>query len=295
VATLSRACWFVLALLGCSSTSPNDAAGGNSNTGGRSSTGGSGGLATCEPGPGYAEPATPQRVDQVTATLLDQDGEPLGAELVQVCGTDLCFNGTSTAGGIAVVSPRQSITKPAFKFGEGKQSPRFAWLLPDELKVELGTIHSVRFPPPESGAELIAGTEASSGGLSLIPAAGGQIKFDKLTFEDPVEWRLRALPVPLDTAPGAVELSLGLELIYAATPTDTRFCPPAQLIIDNSESWLPNTEVEVFLHGVDVEQEWAPYGGWAKVSEARVSDDGEHIETTSPGLPVLGVLGFRRK
>ncbi|MFO7181366.1 MAG: hypothetical protein DIU78_021870, partial [Pseudomonadota bacterium] len=74
----------------------------------------------------------------------------------------------------------------------------------------------------------------------------------------------------------------------------TRFCPPAALSIDNHLGWPAGTDVEVWLHGVDIAEEWAPYGGWAQVSAARVSDDGERIETTEPGLPVLGVLGFRR-
>ena len=45
---------------------------------------------------------------------------------------------------------------------------------------------------------------------------------------------------------------------------------------------------------MDITEEWAPYGDWAKIAGAVVSDDGERIETTEPGLPVLGVLGLRR-
>src|SRR5690606_7622431 len=113
-------------------------------------------------------------------------------------------------------------------------------------------------------------------------------------FREPEEQGLRAVRVPLDSAPPVVAEGPELEIVIAATPVDTRFCPPALLTIDNELDWSPGTDVEVWLHGVDISQEWAPYGGWAKVSDAHVSDDGERIETTEPGLPVLGVLGFRR-
>jgi hypothetical protein len=240
-------------------------------------------------------PADPQEVNVVTATLVDQEDQPITDELVQVCGTDICVPGTSSANGSVVVTPKQNITKPAFKFGMGLQTPRFAWLLPNEAEIEFGTVRNFRFPPLESGVELTNGVAATSAGLTLIPAAEGRIKFDKLTFDRPEQWRLRAVMIPIAEAPAVVDSSFGFELVYAATPTDTAFCPPAKLLVENTEGWEPSTEVEVFLHGVDVEQEWAPYGGWAKVTDARVSEDGTAIETTSPGLPLLGVLAFRRK
>jgi hypothetical protein len=101
--------------------------------------------------------------------------------------------------------------------------------------------------------------------------------------------------VPIDRAPELVDDSFGFDLVFAATPTDTTFCPAAQLSVDNDDGFAPGTAFEVFLHGVDIEEEWAPYGGWAKVSDAEVSADGARIETTTPGLPMLGVVGLRRK
>ncbi len=288
-----------VALAGCSSTPPSSgsARDGNSGAGGSATSGGAGGNGApkCDAGPGYAEPAQPQEVTRVTATLLDEDDEPVTDEMVQVCGTDICVQGSSATNGGVVISPRQAITKPAFKFGMGVQTPRFAWLLPDEAEVDLGVVHSFRFPPLSSGAELVNAASATSGGLTLIPAAEGRIKFDKLTFTEPEQLRLRALQIPLAAAPDVVDPSFGFELIYAATPTDTVFCPPAKLIVENSAEWPANSDVEIFLHGVDVEEEWAPYGGWGKVSDARVSDDGTTIESTAPGLPVLGVLALRRR
>jgi hypothetical protein len=194
-----------------------------------------------------------------------------------------------------VVSTGSDITKPAFKFGEGKVSARFARLLPNEATVDFGVVHTVRLPELSTGVALTAGNEASSGGLTLLPEAGSAIKIDKLTFSEAAEQKLRAVRVPLERAGDLIDESLGLELLYAATPTSTQFCPPARLRVTNSEGWEPGTLVEVLLHGVEIDQEWAPYGGWTKVSDAQVSDDGSEIETTEPGLPLLGVLGFRRK
>ncbi|MBM4361854.1 MAG: hypothetical protein FJ104_04180, partial [Deltaproteobacteria bacterium] len=70
---------------------------------------------------------------------------------------------------------------------------------------------------------------------------------------------------------------------------------PATLILPNRTGLPAGTAVEILLHGVEVEEEFAPYGGWAKVSDARVSSSGATIETLpGQGLPVLSVVGVRR-
>jgi hypothetical protein len=288
-----------VALSACSSdglTDEGEGADGSAGAGGAAASGGSAGsTGTCAMGPGYADPTEPQQVGEVSASLVDQDGAPLALELVQICGTDICINGSSNANGGVVMAPNQPIRKPAFKFGEGKISATFAWLLPEEPVVDLGTVTTVRLPELGSGATLTPGEPASSGGLTLTPGSGSRIRFDTIVFRTPEERQLRAVRVPLESAPAVVNEDYGFELVYAATPTDTEFCPPAALEIDNSQGWAAGTDVEVWLHGVKIEQVWAPYGGWAKVSDARVSEDGERIETTGPGLPMLGVLAFKRR
>jgi hypothetical protein len=225
---------------------------------------------------------------------VDLEGEPVSNELVQVCGLDLCTNGQSGADGGVVITPAQQFLEPAFKFGEGRESARFASLLPDERELDLGVVRTVRLPDVETAVPLVAGDKVEYGGFALTLAPGTEIWIDPLSFRSPLEKGLRAVLVPLELAPDVVAEGPGLELVYATTPVETRFCPAAGLAIDNTEGWAPGANVEVWLHGVDIAEEWAPYGGWARVSEARVSDDGERIETTDPGLPVLGVLGFRR-
>ena len=269
----------------------SSASGGASNNGGKSS-------ATCDAGPGYATPVEAQELASVSATLLDVDGVPVEGELLEVCGIDLCSPPARTGkDGHVTMSPATPLMekKPAAKFGEGILTPRFAILLPNERVIDLGVLHTVRLPAIGSAAPLIAGAEARSGGLTLLPSGGSQIKIDQLTYESVAEQGFRAVKVPLEQTPELVDASVGLELVYGATPVDTRFCPPAKLRVENTEGWAPNSDVEVLLHGVAIEEEFAPYGGWAKVSDARVSADGTTIETTEPGLPLLGTIGLRRK
>lgn len=87
---------------------------------------------------------------------------------------------------------------------------------------------------------------------------------------------------------------LGLGALFGLGPLETRLCPPAQLTVANVPGWEPGTLVEFLLHGSDISEEWAPYGGWAPVSTGFVSDDGSTIATESGrGLPVLGLIGVR--
>lgn len=234
----------------------------------------------------------------MSATLVDVDDVPVEGELLEVCGIDLCSPpARSGKDGRVTMSPATPLIekKPAAKFGEGIITPRFAILLPRERVIDLGTVHTVRLPALSSAVPFAAGAEVSSEGLTLLPGAGSQIKIDQLTYESAEEQGFRAVRVPLEKAPELFDASVGLEIVYGGTPVETRFCPPAKMRVDNTEGWEPNTEVEVLLHGVAIEEEFAPYGGWAKVSDARVSADGTVIETTSPGLPVLGTIGLRRK
>jgi len=249
---------------------------------------------SCDEGPGYREPGEAQQVEAVEARLVDLDGEPVESELVQVCGLDLCTNGKSGIDGRVSMTLGQRFLEPAFKFGEGRVSARFASLLPDEPEIDLGVVRTVRLPELTTAVPLVAGGSVAYDGFELALEAGAEISIDGLSFRTEAERGLRAVAVPIADAPDVVAEGPGLEIVYAATPVETRFCPPAALSIPNSEGWEPGAAVEVYLHGVDITEEWAPYGGWAQVSEAVVSDDGERIETTDPGLPVLGVLGFRR-
>ncbi|HEX7671984.1 MAG TPA: hypothetical protein VF395_20455, partial [Polyangiaceae bacterium] len=86
------------------------------------------------------------------------------------------------------------------------------------------------------------------------------------------------------------------EIIVGLTPTSTTFCPRAGLSVPNTPGWKAGAAVEFFLHGVEVTEEFAPYGGWAKVSSGTVSADGKTVDTDpdeTSGLPILSVVGVR--
>jgi len=258
-------------------------------------TGGAPAAAECPEAPGYSEPVEPQRVDWVTAQLVDADGSGVGEEFVQLCGLDVCLNGKTTPRGGLKIDAGTLFRKPALKPGEGLQTVRFALLLPanGEPTVALGEVRTVRMPALGSGAALVAGSVVSSGGLSLELAENAEIEIDQLTFRTPEQQQLRALRIEPAALSQIIPEELGFELVYAASPPDTLFCPAAKLLVENTANFEAGSRIGVFLHGVDVEERFAPYGGWAQVAEARVSDDGASIET-SDGLPMLGLLGFKR-
>jgi hypothetical protein len=100
--------------------------------------------------------------------------------------------------------------------------------------------------------------------------------------------------VSTENAPSAVDASLGFGILYALTPSGTELCPPAALTVPNSANFPARSSVEIFLHGTDILESWAPYGGWAKVSDGVVSEDGRTVSTVEGGgLPGLSVVGIR--
>jgi hypothetical protein len=93
-----------------------------------------------------------------------------------------------------------------------------------------------------------------------------------------------------------VDPTLKLELLFAAVPLETRFCPAAHVSVPNSLNWPAGTNVEFFIHGLEISQEYALYGGWGKVSDGAVSADGKTVETAADGgLPILSNFGIRKK
>ena len=68
------------------------------------------------------------------------------------------------------------------------------------------------------------------------------------------------------------------------------------LTVSNDTGWPAGTAVEFFVHGTDVGEYWAPWGGWAKVSDGQVSADGKTISTNGGGgVPELSAFGIRKK
>jgi hypothetical protein len=268
---------------------------GSGGAGGTSGSAGSGARNACPDGPGLPGDPRQQNVQSLRAQLVDLDGNG-AVESPQLCGVDVCvFIEDADAAGNLTILPARAFDRPALKNGLGLRYARFAFVLPDQADHDLGAFRTVRLPDFGQGMPLVAGTEARSGPATLVLSGDAKVEIDILTYRTEEERTFRCAAMPVAQAPPALDPSLGLELLFALSPVDTVICPAARLSVENSAGWAATTAVEFFVHGVSIEEHWAPYGGWAKVSDGAVSADGTLITTAeSGGLPVLGVIGIRR-
>ncbi len=283
---------------GGSGTTSTGGSGGTS-TGGTTSTsdtGGGGSAPACPPGPGYGGNEKSLDVGVVTAKLIDQDGNPASGVAVFVCGTDICTSPAKSGGdGAASIPANQTLKAPAFKYGDGLDWAKFAQPVPAG-DTAVGTVAALKLPAVGTGDMFAVGASAKSNGVTIDVPAGGSVTVDELTYEDPSTQTFRVALLPADAVAPAVDPALGLEIVYGAAPMETEFCPAATLHAPNTLGWAAGAAVELFIHGLEVGQEWAPYGGWAKVSDATVSADGKEIVTAEgQGIPLLSTFGFRLK
>jgi hypothetical protein len=292
----------------CSSSS--DGTDGSGGAGGTSTggSGGSGGKATggdagddagapaeCH-GPGYASDPAAIPFSGLTASVVDVSGKGVTpGTIAQACGINICLNGETASGGRVIITEKNSLTKPAFKYGGGQNYARFALPLSPEpgQQLELGDQTTIAFDAPEKGAALQAGKTATSRTVSVTLATNAVVTVDPFDFETDDLKKFRAAVIPEESWPDAVDGTLDFDMVVALTPSDAVICPAAKLSLENTEH-LPAGKVEIYVHGVDITEEWAPYGGWAKVSDGHVTDDLATIETDPEGgLPVLSVIGIR--
>jgi len=250
----------------------------------------------CE-GPGYYGETPKVQVLHISAIIIDENGNRVPDMWAYACGTNVCIKGTTDSNGVVVIDTDSQQVKPAFKYGDGRTHAKFALLLAGDqpVSVDLGEQRTVAFDPPASGAELAPGLTASSRGVELrLAADANRVKPDPFDYDTDDLRKFRAAAVSTENAPAAVAASLGFGMLYALTPSGTELCPPAALTVPNSANFPSGSPVEVFLHGTDILESWAPYGGWAKVSDGVVSEDGTTVSTVEGGgLPALSVIGIR--
>jgi hypothetical protein len=257
---------------------------------------GSGGEASveCDDGPGYAENPEAALIDSVEATVLDETDAPYADLLIQVCGLDICVNGYTDEDGVTNVSPAEPITQAAFKYGDGLGFGKFALLLdPSETSFDLGVVRTVRLP--EVGAPIRAGETSASGDVSLTLPANARVEFDLLVYRTEEQQAFRAAELELASAPAGLLAESGVELVFALAPLDTEFCPAVTLELPNREGWEPGTELEFLLHGLDLTERFAPYGGWAVIGSGAVDESGERLVMLEGGMRTLGSVGVRRR
>ena len=275
-------------------------AGGTAATAGTGATGGGtggvGGGATC-PGPGYVTAPTTRTFTSVTATVQDLSGAPVTKALAQVCGTDLCINGgpADAQGKVFVDMSGQTLMNPHFKYGNGLLHVKFIMGLPEQAVVDLGIVKTAALPDVTTGAPMAPGGTATSGGVSLTVPSSASITTDPFLPEGADGFR--AVVIPKEQAPVAVDATKAFEIIVGTAPLETKFCPPAALSVPNSAGWPAGTAVEFWIEGLDITEEWAPYGGWQKTSDGAVSADGATVATDPAGgiAWLSSVVAIRKK
>lgn len=234
-------------------------------------------------------------VKTVDVTTLDPSERPLADLSVTTCGTNLCIYGYTDASGHAHLEACRYLVKPAFKVLGGSSWVSFAAPLPDGEVVTFAKAYVT--PLPVEGAPLAAGAEATSAGVTLAVAAGATLKVDKLNFPDADAQKFRAAVIDLAHAPPSVDASRGFGALFGLGPLDTTIDPPAKVTMPNTAGWAAGAVVEVWLHGVDQSEKYAPYGGWKQIGTATVSADGATVVTddgAGNGVPELSIVALRK-
>lgn len=278
---------------GCSSKSAvpaNDATDGGANgIGGAASGGQPPVVKTCPAGPNVKTDPEPVTVGFVSGSIVDENGDPTAAGLVQVCGKNACFQANVGADGALGQAFNQPLTAPLCKYGDGFDWGKLA--VPVEAgDSQLGTLMTVRLPDYAGAPPFEPGTSISSGGVTLALDADSGFVFDGLDYsDDQLLFRAAALPA-------AALGPLGHDFVagYALSPLETHICPPPAISIENSGNLAAGTALELYVLGLDVDEKWVPYGAWQLASSGEVSADGASLEFPD-GAPVLSAFAVRVK
>jgi hypothetical protein len=282
---------------GGDTTSSAGGTGGTTGTAGTGGgTGGSGGTPVECKGPGYGGNEQAVNIGTVSATVLDQNGDPVAQSPVQVCGTNLCLYGTTNDMGKVTVLVNKTLKAPAFKYGDGVVYAKLAVALPAGDST-FGNVVTAKLPAANQGEKLVPGASATSAGVNLEIAANATIAFDLLTYPDAADQLFRVAEVPLGADVPAVDPALNIEAVFGLAPLETEICPAAKVTVPNTPMWAAGADVEFLILGLESTfQLWAPYGVWQKVAEGKVSADGTTIVSNDgQGLPILSTFGVRLK
>jgi hypothetical protein len=243
--------------------------------------------------PGYHVDASAIQVGEVQALIHDPSGATVPQLPIQVCGTDQCTYGSTDAAGKVDVVLEAKLILPAFKYGDGFDFAELAIQLAAG-KQDLGELVALPLPGYADGAAFPKSGEIRNGDVTLSIDSKTRVVHDTLSY-DASELVFRSVPIPVSDSRKALDPSFGFELAYALAPLGTTFCPPAHLSLKNTLHWVAGAAVEVFVQGLNADEEWAPYGTWVKVADGRVSADAATIDTTSGGITVLSSIAVRLK
>jgi hypothetical protein len=242
-------------------------------------------------------------IDTIQAVLLDQNGDPAEGVLCTACGTNQCsMNFASQANGTVIVDGAGiDLDNPRFNISQsGRDYAKLTAIIPTAPAFDFGTARAIRIPALATGAAFTAGTDVVNSGVTLGIPMGANVKFE-VEFGLPEDQKFVAAVVNLgdfDLAEfPSIPANLPFELLVATAPHGTKICPGAKLTADVSGFGLTaNAEYDVYVNGNLTFDHYAPYGEWAKISEAVVSADAMTISTKDGmGIEVLGALGFLPK
>ena len=290
-------------LLGCSSGDEKKAGPGaghgvsTTTTSGSTSTdtgsGGAGGGGPCAP-PMYGGGEKSQMVESANVDVVDGDGKLIPAYFVTLCGLDKCINGKTDDQGHSKIELFDKMKKPSIKLGDGAVHVKMA--IPGGAAQLITLGQPIWLPElPQQGRGLVAGQTATSGDVSVTVATGATIEFEEEHYPTASMKELRSVVLPVEKSTALID-GQGIEILYGVGPQNTHICPPAAVSVPNSLGWTAGQEVDFYFHGVNTEQDFAPYSGWARISGGAVSADGKTIETsTGEGFPILGVFGVKRR
>jgi hypothetical protein len=244
----------------------------------------------CPAGDNPRADAKPESLGVIAGQLVDEQGAPTSAGLVQICGKDICINARVGDNGKLAESVGQTLDTPACKFGDGLTWGKLAIPLAAG-DTKLGTLTTVKLPDFADGVPFTPGEAVSSGGVTLTLASDARVEVDTLTYEDEAQQGFRAVALP---EAALTQLKPDFVAGFALAPVETRICPSPALSLENTADLAPGTALELFMLGVHVNESFAPYGDWKKVGEGQVSDDGATLEFPD-GLPLLTSIGIRVK
>lgn len=267
-------------------------------TGGGGGTGNTGleGPENCAEGEDFTDAPDNWDSETVTANVIGIDGEPAAGVLTQICGINICIAIANTDAGGNVLLDNGEVTEmdtPAFKVGDGLDYAKLAHILPQGM-LDHEYEDALAIGMTDTGMAFPIGGEVSGGGVSLLLEADGVAVVDPLLFPEPAQQTFRVMEVPGPLLDQVAEPSVALLAAFGLGPIDTKLCPPAEITVPNTPELDPGTAVDFILHGTEVGEEFAPYGGWARVSGGTVSADGTTIVSNAgEGIPVLGLIGVR--
>ncbi len=242
-------------------------------------------------GPGFGGGETLVPGGSVTAKIVDQAGAPVPNQPVFICGIDICSPpGMTGADGSVSIMTNLMMKKPAFKFGDQLAYSELAIPITGTTTT-VGTVGTGKLP--QGGPMLAAGADAQSGGVTISPPAGSTVSVNTLVYDTPAKEGFGAVSLPLAQEAKVLDpvmvsgMSASFKAMYAVTPVGTTFCPAAKVSValpsdtmqPNNFGWAANAKVEFWVMTTDAAQEYAPYGGWAKISDGTVSADGKTVTT----------------